>query len=110
MRCPDCRWAHRQETSGARSQRARDSDALLLAAGELLRCVARGRKGRPPRGPARELRRSRAGRAAIEERELDVLERGRALQQIEALKDEAEIEAPQDRAGVAERADIETAK
>src|SRR3546814_9513715 len=39
--------------------------------------------------------------AAIEQRQLDILERARARQQVEALKHEAEILAPQQRALIA---------
>ena len=42
--------------------------------------------------------RSPRGHAAIDERQLDVLERGRAVEQVEALEDEAEVVAAQQRA------------
>ena len=58
-------------------QRARDRHALLLAAGELRRRGARrARRGRPaPASRSARARRSRAGDARIEQRQLDVLER-----------------------------------
>ena len=79
-------------TFGCVDERARDRDALLLAARELVRVVIeRARRGRPARAPrARAAWRSRAGDARVEQRQLDVLERARARQQVEALEHEAE--------------------
>ena len=48
--------------------------------------------------------RSRCGHAAIDERQLDVLERGRPIEQVESLEDEAEVVAAQQRALLTSRA------
>ena len=84
-------------------QRARDRDALLLAARELGRRVLRavGEPDRCERLAARAARRSRARTPPVDQRQLDVLERGRARQQVEALEHEAEVVAAQQRALVA---------
>jgi hypothetical protein len=87
---------------GIGDDRAGDRDALLLAARKL------GRRMVPPllepdlveRGH-RRLVPLLLGIAAIEQRQLDILERGGAREQVEALEDEAEIFAPQQRALVA---------
>ena len=88
--------------SAAGDDGAGDRDPLLLSAGELARRVLfpavqahrcqRRARGRMPRG----------GRlAAIEQRQLDVLERRRAREQIEALEHEAEVVPAQQRALIA---------
>src|SRR5581483_5559677 len=77
-------------------ERARDRDALLLAAGELRRQVvcplgeadlAQEREGAQPQLLARNSRRGEAG--------LDVLERRQRRDQVELLEDEAEGAQPQ---------------
>ena len=82
--------------------RARDRHALLLAPGEF------GRRVVPPFGQADLLERGPGGPvafarslAAIEQRQLDVLERTRPAEQVEALEDEPEVTASQQRAFVA---------
>jgi hypothetical protein len=81
-----------KDERGLRHQAPGDRHALLLPARELRREV---------RGPAFEpdqpqrLERARvalgAARLAVDQRDLDVLERGRARQQVEALEDEADL-------------------
>ena len=89
-----------------RDDRARDRDALLLSAGQLgRRMVLPSAPARPTRAPRARLRGASARwLAAIEQRQLDVLERGGARQQVEALEDEAEIVPAQQRALVARQA------
>ena len=73
-------------------QRARDRHALLLAAGQLGRRVA-GALGQARRAPAPRSARSCAlGRldAGIDHRQLDVLQRAGARQQVELLEHEAD--------------------
>ena len=81
---------------------AGDGHALLLAAGELGRRVvlaaAQADLGQRLHG---ELAPLAAGRAAIDQRQLDILGRRGARQQIVALEDEADIEVAQVRAAVA---------
>ena len=86
-------------TDGSVDNGPGDRDALHLSARQLRRCV-RFPAGEPDRGErfARTLVPLARADAAIEQRELDVLERGRSVEQIEALKDEPEIVAPQQRA------------
>src|SRR5262249_28984201 len=76
-------------------QRTRDRDALLLAAGKLVRVVldailqADGSErldGQPP-----PLGRMRTAFLCVEQRQLDVLDRGRARQQVEALEHESDL-------------------
>src|SRR6185436_4342994 len=75
-------------------ERARDRDALLLAAGQLAREVAR------PAGQAEEVERAPRPRRAVrdgarvEERQLHVLEGARAREQVEVLEHEADATAP----------------
>ena len=90
--CRGCRSARRRGgAAGCVDEGARDRDALLLAAGELVRVVV----DPVAEADARE-RRARArvalagGDARVDERQLDVLERARAREQVEALEDEAE--------------------
>ena len=89
-------------------QRARDRDALLLAARELRRIVmaALGR-ARPPRAaPSRAPRGLR--HAGDLHRHQDVLERGQRRQQVEELEDEADARAAQPRQRVlVERGDVD---
>ena len=76
-------------------QRAGDGDALLLAAGELVRHVVialaepdrveRRQRALVPLGGLEAVLR------AVEQRQLDVVERGRARQQVEALEHEADL-------------------
>ena len=84
--------------------RARDRDALLLPARELARRVRCSRPASPTlreRAQARARRRSAATRPAVDQRQLDVLERRGPRQQVEPLEDEAEVVAAQQRALVA---------
>ena len=76
-------------------QRARDRDALLLAARQLVGMML-GRFSRPDRGQRRHrpppaLRRRDAAVVRVQQRQLDVLERRRARQQVEALEHEADL-------------------
>ena len=91
-----------QQEAGIVDQRARDRDALLLAAGELAGRVALAvaeseqvqRRARPL-GPRRGAGRPGGG---VEQRQRDVLERARAREQVEALEDEADALAAEARA------------
>ena len=86
------RSARRRGSARARHQRARDGHALLLAAGELVGVVVeRGRRGPPLRAPRGARSALAAGDARVEQRQLHVLQRARARQQVEALEDEAEV-------------------
>ena len=78
-------------TFGCDDQRARDRDALLLAARQLVRVVmdAVGEADALER-LARPLVALGGGDVRVEQRQLDVLERGGARQQVEALEHEAE--------------------
>ena len=73
-------------------QRARDRDALLLAAGELAR-VDVALVGEPdPREQPSAARRLRLRQSAHADRRLDdVLERGHVREEVEALEDEADL-------------------
>ncbi|MDF2697656.1 MAG: uncharacterized protein K0S65_6039 [Labilithrix sp.] len=90
-------------------ERARDRDALLLTAGELIRCMMHAIREPHGRQRLERLLAPLAHRdAAIDERELHVLERRGAWQEVEALKDEADEPVPQDRARIARAgADVE---
>src|SRR5471030_1751208 len=87
-------WLVGEENRRVVEQRARDRDALLLAAGQLIRmmisavgeadCLERGKRAAPPFG-RRDFRRT------IQERQLDVLHRRRAREQVEALEDEPDL-------------------
>ena len=81
-----------EQQRGPVHQRAGDRDALLLAAGELARQVALAalEADRAQRG-ARALALLGGRDAAVDERQLDVLERARARDEVEALEDEAEL-------------------
>ena len=82
-------------------ERARDGDALLLPAGELVRRVMHA-LGEADRASARmrALAPLAARDAAVDERQLHVLERGGARQQVEALEDEADEAVAHDGARV----------
>ena len=69
----------------------RDGDTLLLAAGKLVGIVA-GAVGKADLGERLERQTPPLGRrhAAIDQRQLDILDRRGARQQVEALEDEAE--------------------
>ncbi len=76
-------------------QRAGDRDALLLAARQLVGMVLRRDRSRPTaasarRGPVAPLRCLDDALARVEQRQLDVLERRGARQQVEALEHEAD--------------------
>ena len=75
-----------------RHQRARERDALALAAGQLARQVLAGGAPRPTRSSIARAcaRAASAGVAADRERHRDVLERGELRQQVVELVDEAE--------------------
>ena len=85
----------RQDDGGFVDQRPRDRHALLLAAGQLVGKVvgavaeADGLERRAG-APCRSRRLERAA-AVVEQRQLDVVERARARQQVEALEDEADL-------------------
>src|SRR5690606_28686260 len=79
-----------EEDRGFGDQRARDGHPLLLPARELARHVVR------PVREAHALERSGGARlrvrdAAVEQRKLDVLRRGEARQEVEALEHEADV-------------------
>ncbi len=80
-------------------ERAGDRDALLLAAGELLRIVRRALREPDAREPLLRLRR-RVGRAGELERQHHVLERRQRRQQLKRLEDEAEQPLAQRRARI----------
>ena len=79
-------------------ERARDRDALLLTAGQLIRVMigalaeADRRRALPSRACA--VPTAFIFAAAVEQRQLDVVERGRSRQQVESLKDEADLLVP----------------
>ena len=92
-------------TVGRGHDRARDRHALLLAAREFARRVVAPavEADRGQRLGRRRMARLRA-LAAVEQRQLDVLLRRGARQQVEALEDEAEVAPAQARALVARQA------
>ncbi len=75
-------------------ERARDRDALLLAAGQLVREVVQARR-RARRARASRSRRRAASRSrpVDVDAELDVLERGQRGEEVERLEDEADAVA-----------------
>ena len=78
---------------GLVDERARDGDALLLAARELARVMVE-RAPSPTRSSAPCARAHRARvvpTPGVDERQLDVLERAGAREQVEALEHEAEV-------------------
>ena len=81
-----------EEQRRAPDERARDRDALLLAARELARQVALAvaEPDLAERG-ARALALLGRGDAPVDERQLDVLERARPRDQVEALEDEPDL-------------------
>ena len=80
-------------SDGFADDRARHGDPLLLAAGQHRRAVLVARSARPTASSAASARRAPLGRshARVRQRQLDVLQRGRAGQQVEALEDEADL-------------------
>ena len=78
---------------GARHQRAGDRHALALAARQLVglvvHAVGRGRPARAPR--CARSRRSSLGDAGVDQRQLHVVQRVGARQQVEGLEDEADL-------------------
>ncbi len=83
---------------GSLIERSRDRDTLLLAAGKLVRIVVV-----PLTEPDGRERRHRAlvalgelhlASAVVEERQFDVVERGRAREQVEALEHETNLPVP----------------
>ena len=96
----------------ARDDGARNRDALLLSARELRRRMVLPvqQAYAVERGP-RQLAALGGAHAAVEERKLHVLKRRRSGEKIEALKDEAEVLAPQERTLVARQAlDVHSAE
>ena len=95
-------------TLGPRDERAGDGDALLLAAGELGRAVARGGRSRPTVATSSS---SHAGSGLPPgelERQHDVLGRREHREQVEELEDEADVVAAQHRQlRVVEAADVD---
>jgi hypothetical protein len=91
-----------EEQRGLRDERPGDRHPLLLSAGELVRRVVEARaqpdalEHRP--GPRRPLRARDA--ALVDERELDVLEGGRAREEVEPLEHEPDRLVPERRAAV----------
>src|SRR5262245_305120 len=84
---------------GIGGERSGDGGALLLATRKLGRGMALAIvEADPSQRIARLLAPFAARKPAIDQRQLDILERGRALQEIEALKHEAEVIAAQKRA------------
>ena len=80
----------RQQNDGVLHQRPRNRDALLLAAGQLDGAVAV--PVTQPNGIERPLGpRPRVPPAAIQERELDVRQRGEPRQQVVGLEDEPNL-------------------
>ena len=82
---------------------ARDRDALLLAARQLLRIVRQPRRKPDAREPLARARRSIARPGKLE-RQHHVLQRGQGGQQLERLEDEAEPAPPQRRASILRQA------
>src|SRR5205823_5679611 len=80
-----------QDDARAIHDRAGDGDALLLAARELVRMMLEARAEADPfERFYRALFAFAAADAGVDERELDVLDRARAGEQVEVLEDEAE--------------------
>ena len=79
-------------SAGLGHDRARERDPLLLAARELVREVVAA-VGEPDRSSASAARARRSSRldARVEQRQLDVRERGRPRDQVERLEDEADL-------------------
>ena len=77
----------------ARHERARDRDALLLTARQLARMVIEpiAEPDAPQRVGGQRLRVLPPARAVVQQRQLDVVERRGAREQVEALEDEAEL-------------------
>src|SRR6201999_4243665 len=88
----------RQKEARPAREAARDGDALLLAAGELIgpvaRAVGEAHATEELEGPALALRARHAG---VEHRKPHVLERRRVSDEIEGLKDEADVMEPDPR-------------
>src|SRR5439155_12898150 len=86
---------------GARHERARDGDTLLLTAGELVRRVVHAIAEADLIERAERATTTLAhADAAILQRQLHVLERARSWQQVETLKDETDETIAHDRACV----------
>src|SRR5690606_9799815 len=87
----------RQDQRGVRDECARNRDTLLLPARKLTRHVmhALAEPDPPQRGGGRRFLVCEAATAVVQQRQLDVLERGRSGKQVEALKNEAELAAAQ---------------
>ena len=82
-------------TLGLADERARDRDALLLAARELGRPVAATRSSRPTRSSASRTTDARQPPAGEPRRQRDVLLGGQRAEQVEGLEDEADALAAQ---------------
>jgi hypothetical protein len=73
--------------------RSSDGYALLLPSGELARSVLLAAGETYEREHLLRTRRRPCAHATVDQRQLDVLERRRAIQQIESLEDEADVVA-----------------
>src|SRR5215471_13498624 len=93
-------------------QCACNSDALLLAAGQFGRGMVSAVSETHERERAcRQHMARRATHAAINQRQFEILERGRALQEVEPLKHKTDIVAPDESALIARQsADIDAAE
>src|SRR5262245_35666696 len=81
-----------EQDRGAHDQGAGDGHALALPAGQLVRLVRDARAEVDHlQGLARLLEPLLLGEPRVDERELDVVERGRAGQQVEGLEDEPDL-------------------
>ena len=85
-----------EEDAGAANDRAGDRDALLLAARELGREVTGSRDERPTRSSAASAAAgARDAPSADKQRQLDVVDHREIAQQVELLKDEADLAVAQ---------------
>src|SRR5216683_508639 len=82
-----------KEDRGVVHERARDSDALLLSAGKLVRIVLFAAMQSHHFEQFRGAPLALACPGGVEQRQFDVLERGRAREQIKTLEDEADAAA-----------------
>ena len=87
-----CRWARRRGSPWAAVTSARAMATRCCCPPESCEgWCSTGRRARPGRAPARARRaRSRAAHVGVDQRQLDVLERAGAREQVEALEDEAD--------------------
>ncbi len=81
-----------QQDGGVVDQRAGDGHALALAAGKLVGLVVHALfQVHLPQGLLGPLQPLGGGHAGIDQRQLDVVQRGGARQQVEGLEDEADF-------------------